>query len=157
MATILEMYQKQKKALNRKLSTSKDNFSEEDFRVLHELIYRTHVLENLQFYCKTAPESKDTKELFEHYKMFDAYVELLLKEHKCGIHYQQDLAENVTTEQNFNNVIKGYRKSFSSFMPKTTESFKDEILRQITLIIPVWIKYRSIYINFNKVKMEVAK
>lgn len=148
MATLLENYRDLKKFLNTKINEKEITPS----LVCHytELLYRIQILENFWMFSKTAPVSTDLSILASHYQMFDTFSEHLLQERKFKKTDNPELQKRQeAVYKSFVSVVQDYRKRFSHYSPSTETQYKTDILNVISVVLPVWLQYRSTYINFD--------
>ena len=117
-----------------------------------ELLYRIGVLETCQLFVKSAPRSADTKELYWHYKMVDAYFQSLAHERRYGIEVDENTKkQRETVHDNLLQVILDYQKRFNSFAPGTdTSCYRKTITNVTQTVLPAWIQYRQTYIEIMK-------
>ena len=117
-----------------------------------ELLYRIEVLEACQMFAKTAPQSLDTKDLFWHYQMVDAYFQCLTTERRYGTDADENLKkQRETAHSNLLRIIQDYRKRLSSFTSGTDAGcYKKTITNVIQTVLPAWVQYRQTYIEITK-------
>lgn len=112
-----------------------------------ELIYRISVLKTFRMLCKTTPITSDIPTLRTHYQLVDAYVRLLISEHKLGVktdvegQKKRDAAAAILAR-----VIQDGRRRFGNFQTTSEECYSKEISVLINAILPVWIQYRNTFI-----------
>ena len=103
-------------------------------------------------FVKAAPQSADTKDLFWHYQMVDAYIQNLSLERR----YAMDASENLqkqreTARGNLLRVIQDYRNRFTSFAPGNDAScYRETVAKVIQTVLPVWLQYRQTYTEIKK-------
>jgi hypothetical protein len=117
-----------------------------------ERLYRIEVLEACQMFVKSAPNSAETKELFWHYQMLDAYIQSLTQERRYGAIADDNLQkQRDTAHGNLMKVVQDYRKRFGSFCAGNDAGcYKKTITSVIQTVLSAWIQYRQTYIEIAK-------
>jgi len=117
-----------------------------------ELLYRISVLETLQMFAKTAPQSAAPKDLCWHYQLVDAYFQNLIMERRYGMDADANIQkQRETARESLLRVIQDYRKRFTSFAPGDDAGcYRVTVAKVIQTVLPVWIQYRQTYTEIAK-------
>jgi len=146
MPNLLQVYREKQANVYKRISAH--TLPTKEVLQMQELNYRIFVIETFQAFCKSAPMGMDTKELCYHYQLVDSNVRFLLEERKFGpkadeAGQKKREAARVSLEK----VIQDGRKRFSSFSPTKPEQYRDNIMKYVNTVLPVWMQYRNAYIN----------
>lgn len=149
MSTLLENYQTYIEDMPE--MNAQSSLSTEKVWQYQELLYRIEVLKTCQIYSKYAPKTEDLKKLYPHYQIFDAFIQCLITERRCGLPPDEKVQkQRETAHQNLCLVVADYRKRFANFAPKAADSFTTELTRAVNTFLPAWIQYRNTYVNIKK-------
>lgn len=146
MPSVLQTYREKQSDVYKRISAN--TLPTQEVLGMQELNYRICVIETFQAFCKSAPMSLDTKVLAYHYRMVDAYVRFVLEERRFGPKTDDaGQKKRETALGSFEKVVQDGRKRFSSFSPTKPEQYRDNIMKYINTVLPVWMQYRNTYIN----------
>jgi hypothetical protein len=150
MATLIESYAASRTNFESSLQTALPG--PQQVWQQQEILYRIEVLEVCQMFCKTAPRSINPQDLLLHYQMVDAYFQNLITERRYGVCLDEKLKpQRETAHGSLLKVVQDYRTQFGSFAPgEDVECYRKTIANVIRTILPVWTKYRQMYIEVPK-------
>ena len=99
-------------------------------------------------FCNAAPMTVDVRTLCTHYRVVDAYIRFLTSERQLGCKTDEEgQKKRETASAALSKVVQDYQRRFSSFQATSPEQYKQKITETINTVLPIWLQYRTTYIN----------
>lgn len=131
------------------------DFEPKEMLIFQELNYRIEVLETLQSFCKTAPITVDTGIIGYHHQLVLAFVKRIASERQLGERSDQEGAKRRETAQHsLEKVVDDCCKRFAAFRAESQGQYQKALGTFINTILPVWLQYRSSYVDVKIPDME---
>ena len=150
MATVLGQYKQYQEGLLKKISDG--SLKQQELLAFQELNYRIATLELMQAYCRTAPVTTELSAIGYHYQLVIASFRALLTERRfVPKGDEQKVQQRATALKSLEAVFNDQCRRFQSFNAGTPELYRKSVQEMINTVLPVWVSYRTSYINIEEV------
>jgi hypothetical protein len=106
----------------------------------------------MQAYCRTAPVTTELGAIGYHYQLVIASFRALLTERRFGPKGdEQKVQQRATALKSLEAVFNDQCRRFQSFNAGTPELYRKSVQEMINTVLPVWVSYRTSYINIEEV------
>jgi hypothetical protein len=149
MSRFLESLLKKKVALTLDMGERPDK---DTYLMLMEVNYRISAFETIQC-LYTASKKMAYTDSVGHYKLFDAYVTMLMGERNdspkddAGYPWPEMLAKRDTSYKMLKDVVDNYRQKFRNDAPTNPCDYIDAITSTMNTFLTAWLAHRNTYIK----------
>lgn len=142
MAKILDIYKEKQNVIEQAIKNKQLPLG--DLERAQELTYRIHVIESFRTYCMTAPVTDNTKTMVEHLDKVSNFIKELPAERPVKAVTDEKVTKSrETAKSTLNDALSGIWNSFARFNPTSPEQYREQIIKNINGLIPVWLQYRD--------------